>query len=287
MDKEGLRAKIYAKVDEIPTLPTVLPRLLALMEDERTGVREISEAISRDPALASKILKAANSAYYGFPQKIATLDTAVPLLGFNMVKSLALSIGVVRSLPSRGGSPHLSTEDLWVHSLAVGTLMQEMAARSGRGREYVFVLGLLHDIGKVVLDQFFGDLFQQALREAAGPGGPRLHEAERRLIGCDHGEVGAILLTRWRFPTEIRDCIEVHHRDEVPEGVDPVDVALLRVADALSQRLGLGASGNAEPPPVVAADLERAGIGEEDLGALEGRLEASREGIYALFRAIG
>ena len=92
MEKGEIHNKVYAKIDELPTLPVVLPKLLTLMESEKTGAPEVAEVISRDPALTSKILKTANSAYYGFQQEISDLGRAVPLLGFNMLKSLALSI---------------------------------------------------------------------------------------------------------------------------------------------------------------------------------------------------
>ena len=100
MDTGTIRARIYSKIDELPTLPTVITRILSLLEDANTNATDITEAISRDPALTSKILKVANSAYYGFSQLISDLERAVALLGFNMVKSLALSIGVMKTLPT-------------------------------------------------------------------------------------------------------------------------------------------------------------------------------------------
>jgi HD-like signal output (HDOD) protein len=91
MDEEVIKNHIYAKVDELPTLPAVVPKLLSLMEDAGSDIAQVTHVISQDPALTSKILKVANSAYYGFPKRIDDLERAVALLGFNMVKSLALS----------------------------------------------------------------------------------------------------------------------------------------------------------------------------------------------------
>jgi HD-like signal output (HDOD) protein len=116
MEKDKLREKIYSKIDEIPTLPIVIPKLLSLIESDKSNVADIADAISRDPALTSKILKVANSAYYGFSQGISSLEKAVSLLGFNMVQSLALSIGVLRSLPAGKISTHFSQKGLWIHS---------------------------------------------------------------------------------------------------------------------------------------------------------------------------
>ncbi len=288
MEEKELRAKIYSKIDEIPTLPAVVPKLLSLMEDDMTSGADIAAALSQDPALTSKLLKVSNSAYYGFSQKIVSLDKAVPLLGFNMVKSLALSIGVIRSLPEGGKSPHFSQEGLWIHSLAVATAIQELGKKikQGGSREHLFIVGLLHDIGKVVLDLFFRDLFHKALEMAYDKGMAELHVAERRTIGFDHGDVGAMLLTRWRFPPMICDPIAVHHHEEMPEAKDNVDVALLRIADTLPQELGLGEGGTLVMPGDYDKELKVLGLEEKDLDAVRAELDQAKEGINAFFKAL-
>lgn len=288
MEKNEVRNKIYSVIDEIPTLPAVVPKLLSLMEDENSGASDISDAISGDPALASKILKVANSAYYGFAQEVTTLKKAVPLLGFNMIRSLALSIGVVHNLPSENKLSNFSQEGLWIHSLAVATLMQEMGKTLVKGRDasYLFVIGLLHDIGKVVLSQFFGKLFQSALQEAQDRVEAGLYSAERRLIGLDHGEVGAMLLIRWKFPEVISGPIDAHHKTELPEGADVRDVAILRIADALPQQIGLGAGGNPAPPNIREQDLDVLQINEKQLEDLKEYSLGIQDGIYAFFDAM-
>ena len=134
MHKDELRAKIYSKIEELPTLPSVLPGLLHLMEDEMVSTSHVADVIGSDPALTSKILKAANSAYYGFPQEIDTLGRTVALPGFNMVGSLALSIGIMHSLPSGIRSSHFSEEGLWTHSLAVARRWSGWGGTPGQGR---------------------------------------------------------------------------------------------------------------------------------------------------------
>jgi putative nucleotidyltransferase with HDIG domain len=288
MEKDDLRAKIYSKIDELPTLPIVLPKLLRLMENTTSNASDIADTISRDPALTSKILKVANSAYYGFPKKISSLGKAIPLLGFNIVKSLALSIGVIRSFSSGKRSPDFSRQGLWIHSLAVATVMQELGKKLGKGEnnEHLFVIGLLHDIGKVVLDQFFSELFQKALEEAHNLERGELYIAERNVIGSDHGEVGAMLLTRWNFPEVIRNTIAVHHQSEVPEGTSAVDVAMLRIADALSHEL----DSKEESTPIFSAtyvaDLEALKMTEREMEDMRAYLYSVKEGIYDLFNAM-
>ena len=289
MDREELKTRIYSKIDELPTLPVVIPRLLRLMESGRSSAADVTKAISQDPALASRILRVSNSAYYGFSRKIAGLERAVALLGFNMVKSLALSIGVIRGLPSGKGSQPFSREGLWVHSLAVATAMKELGAKLGRrdADGYLFIIGLLHDIGKVVLDQFFNELFRRALEEAGGPDGVELYVAERRVIGFDHGEVGGMLLTRWNFPGEIVAPISAHHLDEIPEGTSAADVAMLRIADILPRELGLGGGDGVAPARVRREDIELLELGEKDLLEVKEKLRGFEDEIHAFSSAIG
>jgi len=288
MEKDDVLRKIYSKIDEIPTLPAVVPKLLSLIESDRTNASDIADVISNDPALASKILKVANSAYYGFSQQISSLKLAMPLLGNNMVRSLALSIGVIRNLPSGRKSANFSDKGLWVHSLAVATLMQELGKRSAKGdnKEHLFIVGLLHDIGKVVLNQFFGELFEKVLEEVNNQEIEGLHIVERRLIGFDHGEVGAMLLKRWNFPDVVNNSIAAHHKVGVPEGTNTHDLAVLRIANALPQELGLGQEGNPVPPVISEQDLKVVQMGENELEDMKAYLLGVKDDIYTLFDAM-
>jgi putative nucleotidyltransferase with HDIG domain len=248
----------------------------------------VADILADDPALTSKILKAANSAYYGFPREIGTLERAVALLGFNMVRSLALSIGIMHRLPSGIRSSHFSEEGLWTHSLAVAKAMEGLGrnARPGESREHLFVVGLLHDIGKVVLIEFFRDTFVQALEEAQRPETALLHVAEKRLFGFDHGEVGAMLLTRWKIPPVIAGPIGAHHEVGFPDGIDEVDVALLRLSDAVCQNLDLGEGGSLTPVDVPDQDLRVLQVGDTALEGVKEHLEESRGAIEGFFYSL-
>ena len=288
MEKIELREKIYSRIDELPTLPAMLPKLMNLMESNKASASDIADVISHDPSLASKILKVANSAYYGFSQKITSLEKAVPLLGFNMVRSLALSIGVINNLPSGKKLPNFSHDGLWLHSLAVAILMQEFGKKDEKEdeRDYLFIVGLLHDIGKIILNYFFSEPFQKALEEAKSQEDTGLYMAERKVIGLDHGEVGAMLLARWRLPTAITNPIEVHHQVEIPEGTRPDDVAMLRISDALAQELELGETGNPVSPKLPEAEIEVLHLTEKELVDMKAYLHSIEDGIHAFFSAM-
>jgi putative nucleotidyltransferase with HDIG domain len=287
MDKKALLATIYTKIDELPTLPAVVPKLLSLMEDATSDTRAVTEAVSHDPSLTAKILKVANSAYYGFPQEITDLERGVALLGFNMVKSLALSLGVLRNLQSDKTRPHFSQEDLWLHSVGVATAMRELGLRHGKGEDNdtLFIVGLLHDVGKVVLDQFFSDLFQRAFDRSISRN-EALHLSEREIIGFDHGQVGGYLLDRWKFPEIISHPIAIHHQTDLPEDGNPSDLAILRIADALSSQIILEESDASLIPQIGARDLETLQMKEEDVADITNYLEGTKAGIHAFFNAM-
>ncbi len=288
MDKTELKERIYAKIDELPTIPVVVTRLLGLLENPNVQVKELTGVISSDPALASKVLKVANSAYYGFSQEISTLDRAVALLGLNMVKSLALSIGILRNLPKTKDTEHFTTQGLWLHSLAVATAAKELGYMLGRPREddYLFVVGLLHDVGKIVLLHFFMDRYLEALEEIRVHENTGLFVAERQAMGFDHGEVGALVLKRWKFPMQVVQPIAVHHHQKMPAKINLKDVACLRIADTIPQELGLGQEGNPTPPGILSEDLDILGLSEPDLDHLRRSLLEDREKLENFFTAM-
>lgn len=289
MELNELKTIIYSKIDELPTLPIVLPKLINLIENPKSSASDISEVISRDPAMTSKILKVANSAYYGFSQKISAIDHAVTLLGFNMVKSLALSIGIMRTFPqNKKKSPHFSQEGLWLHSLAVATILHELGNRISEKNtnESLFIIGLLHDIGKIVLDQFLNDLFQEALTEANELNKGELFLAERKVIGFDHGDIGALLLTRWKFPETIINPISAHHKTEISEGTNAEDIAMLRIANFLAQHLGMGEEGNPIPTEIHKEDLDILDFQQKDIDEMIAYSNGVKDGIFAFFHAM-
>ena len=288
MSSDEIRRVIYSKIEELPTLPVALPKILSLVDSERSSAGDIAQVIYNDPALSAKILKVANSAYYGFSKEVTSLENAISLLGLNMVRSLALSIGVVQSLPKNRKLVNFSHEGLWKHSLATAVVTRELLKRPGpcQGRDYLFVVSLLHDIGKAVLDQFFGEEFREAIEETDRSGQGSLHVAEKRLIGYDHGQVGAMLLQRWQFPEAISRPILLHHQDGPVADEAAADVAMLRVSDALAYELGLGEAGNPVGPELRAEDLGRLGLSADVLAGFKSEWAWVEESVSAFYSAI-
>jgi putative nucleotidyltransferase with HDIG domain len=286
MEREEIKRRVYSKIDEIPTLSAVLTKLLNLIENKRCGSRDIADAISHDPVLTSKVLKVANSAYYGFQGRITSLTEAVTLLGFNMIRSIALSMNLIKTLSSGKSFKTFSEKDIWIHSLTVATAMQELSKQYNRDysrQEYVFIIGLLHDIGKIIFDQFFTELFEAAIRESFEKG-YELYVAERNIIGIDHGEVGGMLLKRWNFPDVIVSPIAYHHSEKVPKRIDPVMISLLKLADSVA--LSFYKGDTSELSDKCAKELEYLEMEETVIQELIEYLEDSRDRIMDFFNAI-
>ncbi len=265
--EKDIQDQIYSKVDELPSLPTIVPKILAIANDEKSSVGDLVAVIRKGPSLTAKILKVANSAYYGFSGKISTVEMAVSVLGFNMIKSLVISIGMIDSEPSTGRSTHYTRRGLWVHSLGVAKAMEIIGEKylSRKEREHLYVIGLLHDIGKMVYDKYFSIQYEYALDQAEVSGVANLFDFEKKFVGLDHGEVAAMLFQRWKFPKEIVETIRYHHWKEIPEGVNIKDLAILRIANIIVEELDIGNNGNPVPDTYIKSDLELFDITDEDL----------------------
>ncbi|MEJ2079972.1 MAG: HDOD domain-containing protein [Acidobacteriota bacterium] len=288
MDQSArLRAAVVAKVDEIPALPTIVPKLLAILQDDDASVSDIAAVISYDPSLTSKILRVANSAYYGFSGQVSELRKAVMLIGLRMVKSLALSIPIVHRLPSGSPSGHFSQMGLWIHSLAVGTLARWLAQqRRDPSAEALFLAGTLHDIGKIVFSEYFGSSFEQTLANVRAGNCRFLFQSERETFGMDHGELASLILKRWEFPAQIIEPIAFHHADEIPPDSDRMSITTLKVANTIVQEMQVGSDGNVTPPMYDLTELRLLELASTDLEQAQTYLADMEEGIQQFYSAI-
>ena len=241
-------AAVMGFVGDLPPLPQVASRVVALVEDPDTSARDVTEVIASDQALTAKILKASNSAYYGRSGKISALSQAVTLLGFQAVKNLVL----VHSLPfgsSAAQSPEQSLQQiLWEHSLGAALSARLLAAKKGsHDPEVAFVAGLLHDVGQIVFVMHGPDEFAAVLARAKESNRCITH-LERQQYGFDHTVVGSAALEKWHLPSILVDAVATHH-DPVTREATVSLAAIVAAASALSHSLGMGVN-----PPDEAAE---------------------------------
>jgi len=235
----GIDARqLITNVKDLPSLPFVATKVMELTASPTTGMKEMEEVISMDSALAAKVLRYSNSALYGRAQKIATLNDALVLLGFSTVKTIVIASSVksILSTPSLGYCAGRKT--LWAHCVETAIAARLLAARKQRELiEEAFVVGLLHDIGKSVVETKLPGMVQQivSIRRTSGQ---TFEEIERKVLGIDHSQIGAALCRKWNFPEILEKGILYHHRPGLNKKL-PVLSHLAMVADTISYHLAL------------------------------------------------
>lgn len=218
---------------KLVSLPEVAIRLNELLGQPESDVCEISRLIARDPALTGRLLGIANSPWYGLSQEITSIQRAVTLLGMQQIRDLVLSTSATRAFE---GIPVevIAVEDFWQHSLYCGLLAQALGERSGSRDGSLFIAGLLHDIGQLLLFSHYPQQMHDAiLRSVEGEAPLSLVEAEASLLGTDHTEVGAALGREWRLPALFIEVMAHHHQPERARE-HPQAVALVSIANAIA-----------------------------------------------------
>lgn len=227
-------AGLVKGVGSLVTLPDVFIRINRLVEDPNSNVADISKVIAQDPSFTVRLLRVANSSFYGFSSTIDTVPKAVSIIGTSQIRSLALATSVASSFE---GLPNtlVSMEHFWRHSLYCGLIARILARQIGKiDPDAIFTAALLHDIGELVI---FNRLPQQAkdallLVLDSGDEIP-IYIAERQVVGADHAQVGGELARQWKLPPLLEECIEFHHEINQAQRF-PREVALVHVANILA-----------------------------------------------------
>ncbi|MCS7235332.1 MAG: HDOD domain-containing protein [Armatimonadota bacterium] len=260
----GLPDRVLLAFDLLEPLPGPVLEAMQLLDDLGSSAEQVAEAIGRDPVLAARVLRLANSALYMRTRRVATLRDAVVLVGFAAVRSILVT-AVAYDAFARGAPGYgMDRTQLWQHALAVGTVARHLAQARGLGAEAAFVAGLLHDIGKMALSHSLQEQYQAVLEAVRG--GADFVQAERAVLGWDHAQVGAEAARRWNLPESLVQAIEYHHRPD--ELDDPGLADAVHVADALSLMLGFGVGTDQLMHRCSEGALRRLGLSEEEIPLL-------------------
>lgn len=219
---QQIHAPVQKGLAEIPPLPHVVRELLRELSDPDSSARSVARIAASDPTLAASLIRTVNSAAMGLRQKVTSVTQAVSYLGYSTVRSLVIRMRLQNVLPVRPGQSAYDAEDLWVHSLAVAHAAEALAGRAAGSvdKGFVSTLGLLHDIGKLAINSYFPDSAARLRERNAELPDESFLDRERRLLGADHAEIGAMLAQHWKLPGDLVEAIRFHHAPaEVPASV--------------------------------------------------------------------
>ncbi|OGH56274.1 MAG: hypothetical protein A3G34_06240 [Candidatus Lindowbacteria bacterium RIFCSPLOWO2_12_FULL_62_27] len=238
--------RILDGIEKVPTLPVVVNSILELMENPKTSAEDVNRIIRMDQSLASRILKIVNSAFYGFPRQISTVTQAVVILGFNAVKSLALSASVIQIFGTKS-QEGFDIHAFWEHSISTGVMANMTARRINYPLpEECLIAGILHGIGKLIFDQYLHTLFVQAVKRAKKDK-KLLHHAEREIFGTDHCRVGAMLAERWRLPLQLVEAINYYPNPGLAN-FNPTLASMVHVGNYIARKRRCGDPGDLVVP---------------------------------------
>jgi HD-like signal output (HDOD) protein len=213
---------------ELPAMPNIIMHALNVIKDPDSGTRELAKIISYDQSLSTKVLTLVNSSYYGFPQQITSIARAISLIGMVKTKNLILTVAMRPMLMNQGD------KELWKHSIMTAIGCEYIAKYSKiMDADEAFVIGFLHDLGKVVLNLKDSQLYQKVKETVQCNPSSNILEVERVYFGADHCQMGSILTKRWQLPIIVNNTVKYHHTPSLSSM--PTACSLVYIVDLLVQ----------------------------------------------------
>jgi HD-like signal output (HDOD) protein len=206
-------ATLLAGVDTIPTLPAIVGQVTKAIANPESSARDLMEIIQPDQALTLKILRIANSAFYGRVREVCTLEQAIMVLGFNEIRNLVISVALFNNFHKLKATPLFVPGKFWEHSFLCGLAARIIAKKIALSGSELFLAGLMHDIGKLAICMLLPEEFSNIVA-TTGNGSLKTYYPELQTLGTAHDEVGASLFKRWLLPTQLVTAAAYHHRPE-------------------------------------------------------------------------
>ncbi len=233
---------------DISSLPTIFHQINQAVEDPEITFSEIARIISGDPSLSGRLLRLANSSFYGFSSKIETISHAITIIGMGQLRDLVLATTVVRQFKNVPGSI-IDMESFWKHSVACGLTARIIAVyKKEFNSERYYVLGMLHDLGRLLMLLNIPDVVKDSLDSCANDK-KLLYKIEKETLDFDHAEVGGELLKKWNLPASLIEPVRYHHNPSVARQFQ-METSIVHTADLIVHALELGNSGDSFVPPL-------------------------------------
>lgn len=236
---EALKKQIIKTVKDLPPMPQVAQKARDILADPNSSISELAKVIATDQGIATRVLKLANSSYYGISGKVSSVQHASVVLGTSTLMELVTLACSQGFLSNSLAGYELETGDFWQHSLAVAAASQAIAKKCAPGLEQdAFSAGLVHDVGKLILDPYILER-KKIFDEFIKIGKRSFLDAEKTILGFDHAEMAADLCSQWQLPTETVDAIRFHHEPADSKG--SLLTNILHAADVIALMSGIGA----------------------------------------------
>jgi len=274
MDKrvvEERYRRLIEKINRLPSLPPLVARLIEVVNSPESSADDAAELIEKDPALTGKLVRLANSAFYGMPRTISSVSSAVVILGFNTIRSVALSASVMNMFGGKGAqTPAFDYMRFWRHSIVCAMVARAIARRLFNfvciDPESAFCAAVLHDIGRLIFQHLTPDEYGGVCRYARGKAVP-LMGAEQEMMGITHARIGSILADKWALPIDLENALVFHHNPAAAPGGREL-AAVVHIADGVCHSAGVNLwDGEVAPPPHGQARVMLR-LDEGDIGAL-------------------
>src|SRR4051794_941845 len=286
IDPQELVQQSIKKVTTIATLPEITAKIIKTVEDPKSTAAALHKIVAHDPALVTRILKVVNSAFYGLPGQIGSIERAIVMLGLNAVKNIAVAASLGQLFRGSKLCEGFTPKDLWKHCIAVGVASRDLAQQMKLPMaEEAFLAGMIHDMGVLVSLQLWPEQLRAVCERAqvANGSGPKFHEMEREMIGVDHQQLGAALAENWKFPLACQLVAGNHHDPSLLGGHNRTLVSIVYAADTIccqGTKHGFNLT-------AVNQRLDEAGLNELKLdGALVQRTAASLDDLLAAAGAL-
>ena len=277
--KQDRISKVINEVQKLPTLPAVANKVTKLLKDPTCTAIRVSEVIDKDPSLTIRVLRLVNSAFYSMRSEITNVRHAVALLGFKTISQMVITISVFDVFKG-GYGREFDRVGFWKHSIGCAVISQKIAQLTNyAGVDDCFTAGLLHDIGKVVVDQYLHEEMERVIqltqeREIS------FADAEKEIMGVNHADIGGQVMENWRIPTPIVVAVKYHHHileegENRENAHDPI-VDIVRLSDIICKREKIGYTGDSIMPEISEGLHSRLNTNQE---AIDQLIESSRDEI--------
>lgn len=224
------------QIQKLPSMPTLVLEILESINDENINTATLTKKISHDQAIVARILRVANSPFFGLSGKISSISTAITMLGLNNLRGLVMAAGIIGAF--KGIEKKFDWRAFWQHNIATAVCAKVLARQVGLNPETAFTAGLLHDIGKLVIGFYYPQVFSQ-LPSIDSASSQESLQIEQNGLGLDHAALGAEIAMRWYFPLEIQQAIARHHQDSLSDHQNSIS-GLIFIANFFAHALDHG-----------------------------------------------